>query len=52
MFPDQNLLGVEDDQRREEVGYYFGVVTKDQWDRMREQMVVSFLYSISGTRMG
>jgi hypothetical protein len=36
--PDVNLWNVEDDQAREDVGYYFGAVTTDQWDDVRKQM--------------
>jgi hypothetical protein len=36
--PDVNLWNVEDDQGREDVGYYFGAVSTDQWDDARKQM--------------
>jgi hypothetical protein len=36
--PDVNLWNVEDDQGREDVGYYFGAVTTDQWEDTRKQM--------------
>jgi hypothetical protein len=36
-YSDENLWGV-DDQWREEVGYYFGAVTKDQRDGVRKKM--------------
>jgi len=37
--PDINLWNVQDDQGREDVGYYFGAVDTSQWDEARKRMV-------------
>ena len=38
-FPDTNLWEIEDDQTREDIGYYFASEWKDGWDGVRSQMV-------------